>query len=212
MERFYSCTIYIDIETAGLGLGDPIIEVAAIAVETGTYRELDSIDIKLHFDMKRVTNFKALGINKFSADTWDKYALPQDVAAQKLDRFFKRYATVEKRAKNSGNSYTIAKLGGHASNAFDAPRIQHLFETHKLFFHPAMLRTLDTEQKARWFFEDNPGITPPENYQLGTLIDYLGLNNIANPDHTALADTRATVELARALAEFHRVTATSEAA
>lgn len=210
MNGYTDITIYFDIETAGLEIDAPIIEVAAVAVESATYREVSAIDMKIEFEMKNI-DYKALGINKFSAETWTKYAFPSEVAAQKLERFFSRYATVEKVSKKTGKSYTISKLAGHNSNAFDAPRIKNLFDKHELFFHPAMLRTLDTEQKARWFFEDNPGITQPENYKLGTLIKHLGITNV-DADHTALADTRATVELARSLAEFRQVTATAEAA
>lgn len=210
MENSYQRTIFFDIETAGLEMDAPIIEVAAIAVETGTYRVIDTIDMKIEFEMRYLTDYKALGINKFSAETWAKYALPGDVAAQKLDAFFRRYATEERISKKSGKPYYTARLGGHNSNAFDAPRIQRLFEKHDLFFHPGMLRTLDTEQAARWFFENNQGLQPPDNYQLGTLVKYLSLD--VDPNHTALADTFATVDLARALAELNRVSTTTQAA
>ena len=205
METNYHRTIFLDIETAGLAIDDPIIEVAAVAVESATYRVVDSIDMKIAFEMKYLTNFEALGVNKFSATEWAHYALPSEVAAKKLEIFFKKYATIEKAGKKSGKTYYIPQLAGHNSNAFDAPRVKHWFDKHECFFHPAMLRTLDTEQKARWFFADNPQLLPPENYQLGTLIQHLGLD--CNPDHTALADTLATVDLAQALAEATRFAA-----
>ena len=210
MKNSFHRTIYLDIETAGLDLEDPIIEVAAVAVESTTYHVVDSIDMKLAFETKHLSNFTALGINKFSAQKWEKYALPSDVAAKKLSLFFKRYATVEKTSRKSGKEYTIARLAGHNSNAFDAPRIKRLFDLHGLFFHPEMLRTLDTEQKARWFFADHPEIKPPANYKLSTLIEHLGID--CTPDHTALADTLATIDLAQALFEAHRLTAISQAA
>jgi len=202
MEQNFQRTIFIDIETAGLKLSDPIIEVAAVAVQSGTYRVIDSIDMKIEFEMKYLTNFKALGINKFSAETWAKYALPGKVAATKLALFFSRYATVEKQARKTGKPYTVAKLAGHHADSFDSPRLKHWFRQHRQFF-PALQRSLCTEQKARWFFEDNPGLEPPRNYQLGTLSKHLALEHM--PDHSALADTLATVDLARALAEFYRI-------
>jgi len=206
MEANYLRTIFLDIETAGLEIGDPIIEVAAVAVETGTYRVIDTIDMKIEFEMKDISNFKSLGINKFSAEAWAKYALPSKIAAEKLARFFSQYATIEKTSRQ-GKPYTIAKLAGHNANVFDTPRLKHWFQQHELFF-PAMLRTLCTEQKARWIFEDNPDLQPPANYQLGTLIEHLSLDR--HPDHTALADTLATVDLARQLAEFTRISFTPE--
>lgn len=198
MENHFHRTIFIDIETAGLDK-EPIIEVAAVAVESATYRVIDTIDMKLEFEMRYISSYKALGVNKFSAEEWGRYAIPRDVAARKLSLFFRRHATVEKVGKKSGKEYLIPKLAGHNSNAFDAPRIRDWFDEHDEFFHPAMLRTLDTEQKARWFFEDNPQVREPENYQLGTLIKHFGLPS--NPDHSALNDTLATVDLAHALAE-----------
>jgi len=206
MENNYHRTIYIDIETVGLKISDPIIEVAAVAVETGTYRVIDTIDMKIEFAMKEITNFKALGVNKFSAEEWTKYALPSKIAAEKMALFFSQYATIEKTSRK-GNPYTVAKLAGHNANVFDTPRLKHWFKKHELFF-PAMMRTLCTEQKARWVFEDNPDLQPPKNYQLGTLIEHLSLES--QPDHTALADTLATVDLARALAEFTRISCTTE--
>lgn len=206
MENNYHRTLYIDIETAGLEIGDPIIEVAAVAVETGTYRVIDTIDMKIEFEMKYITNFKALGVNKFSAEAWARYALPSKVAAEKLALFFSQYATIEKTSRK-GKPYMVAKLAGHNANVFDTPRLRHWFTKHELFF-PAMMRTLCTEQKARWVFEDNPDLQPPKDYKLGTLIEHLSLPS--QPNHTALADTLATVDLARELAEFTRITIATE--
>ena len=57
--------IFYDIETGGLHFDAPIIELAAIAVEAGTYRELDSIDMKIEFSTKDPhVSMEALGVSQ----------------------------------------------------------------------------------------------------------------------------------------------------
>ncbi|WP_168205254.1 3'-5' exonuclease [Bythopirellula goksoeyrii] len=209
MNNVASRTIYIDIESAGRARRAPIIELAAIAVESGSYRELDSIDMKLEFAMKEADP-RFLGVNKFSPTVWEKYALPERDAAAKLAAFLRRHATTERTSPKTGKPYLVAQLAGFNSNRFDIPRLEQLFQRHKLFF-PACRRSLCVMQKTQWFFEDNQALQPgPDNFSLAALADYFRL--ATQPDHTALSDVRATVELARLLAEFHRISATAAAA
>ena len=49
-----------------------------------------------------------------------------------------------------------------------------------------------------WLFEEDRTQTRPENFKLHTLCEYFG---VSRPDHTALRDIRATVELYRAMEE-----------
>jgi len=210
MENNYHRTIFVDVEPATEDPDGPLMEVAAVAVESATYRVIDTIDMKVEFEMRYLTDYKILGCNKFSAETWAKYALPEEVVAKKLAIFFNRYATVGKTSRKTGKDYYIPKLAGHNSSAFDAPRLKILFDKHGQFFHDEMLRTLDTQHKALWFFEDNPAVPQPDNYQLQTLTAYFGLAPF--DAHSALPDARASVDLAYVLAESHRITAESKVA
>ena len=48
MDAAQERTVYIDIETAGLEFWRPIIQIAAIAVDS-ELNELESIELKIHF-------------------------------------------------------------------------------------------------------------------------------------------------------------------
>lgn len=192
-------TVFVDIETGGLDSDSPIIEYAAVAVEAGTYREIDAIDCKVRFDMEKATA-EALGVNKFSPTAWEQYAIAEEDAATKLALFLKRHATVQKQGKKSKKPYHIAQLAAHNAE-FDLSRLDAWFRRLGMFF-PGTRRGLCTEQAARWFVENRQDLAPPYDYKLGTLAYYFSLPTL--PDHTALADTRTAVELARAIAERTR--------
>ena len=188
--------LFADIETGGTDIyRHPIIELAAIAVEAGTWRELDVFEAKVAFDVKDADPV-ALGINKFSPSVWKQYALPEHVVAEKFGAFCRTHATVQRTSKRTGREYWIAQLVGHNAEAFDGPFLREWYRRQRIFF-PATMRLLCTKQLAMWLFETNQGLTPPEDYKLATLCDYFGL---PVPDHTALRDIRATVALARHIA------------
>ena len=64
MEISKSRLVFVDIETAGLSHKAPIIELAAVAVESGSYQELDSLDIKVAFSTSDpAVNLESLGVN-----------------------------------------------------------------------------------------------------------------------------------------------------
>lgn len=208
--------IFFDIETGGLHFESPIIELAAIAVEAGTYQEIDTIDMKIEFSTKDPhVSMEALGVNKFSAEVWEKWSILKEDAAIKFAHFLREHAAVAKRS-SSGNEYTVAKLAGHNAQSFDSPLVLNWFKKHgpgnekgKDPFFPALRLTLDTVQLADWFFWTNPSLPQPENLKLETLAEYFGLSQ---PDHSALNDTRATVELARIISHYQRVGVMPQAA
>ena len=189
----------------GLTPHSPIIEYAAIAVQSGTYRELDSIDCKVEFDIDSA-DLKSLGVTKFSPTLWEQYAIPERDAATKLARFLKRHATIEKMGC-SGKPYRIAQLAAHHAE-FDILRLNAWFRRLDLFF-PASRSALCTEQLTRWYVEHRQELAPPYDYKLETLAYYFSLPT--TPDHTALADARTAVELARTIARRQRVRVPSAA-
>jgi DNA polymerase III epsilon subunit-like protein len=58
---------------------------------------------------------------------------------------------------------------------------------------------LCTKQRALWLFDEDKTLTPPANFQLGTLCEYFGVELPPENAHDALFDVRATVELYRAM-------------
>ena len=207
--------VFCDIEPAGPHRRAPIIEVAAIAVESGSYRELDSFDAKVQFDVNDpYVDVDALGVSKFSPTTWEQYALSPHIAARNFTAFLNRYAVRLPRPKGA-TPIRVAKLAAHNAD-FDNTRLRswcrrHLKKTKgKRPFYPGSYLALCTVQKADWFFQDNQGITPPENLKLATLADYFQLKH--RPDHKAINDVRATIELARTIAEFQRTGVVANAA
>lgn len=58
---------------------------------------------------------------------------------------------------------------------------------------------LCTVQRAQWFFQENDAVTAPADFKLGTLCEYFGISFMRSKPHDALHDTRATVELYRAI-------------
>lgn len=207
--------VYVDIETAGFHRKSPIIEVAAIAVAAGTYRELDSLDVKVQFSMNDpYVDLDALAINKFSPAIWERYAVPPARAAKNFAAFLRRHATDEYQTRE-GATFRVAKLAAHNAE-FDNTRLRswsrrHLPRRHrKSSFYPGSSLALCTVQKAEWFFRDNQGLEPPKNLKLATLAEYFRLEH--QPDHSALNDVRATIELAKTIAELQRIGVVANAA
>lgn len=198
--------IFVDIETAGIGPKAPIIELAAVAVESGSFCELDALEMKVAFEMKDASP-RSLGVTKFSPSAWQRYALPPEDAAAKLAVFLHRHATKQVLSKKPPMSHRVARLAGYHAD-FDAVRLRD-WATRLGVYLPMRRRTLCVLQRTLWFFEENQGLTPPDDYQLATVAEHLGL--AAKPTHRALDDVRATVELARRLAEYNRITNTRAA-
>ncbi|MCA1625996.1 MAG: hypothetical protein LC778_19810 [Acidobacteria bacterium] len=65
--------VYFDFETAGLTDNHPNIQLAAIAVDSDTFEELDSFEAKIQFDESKADP-EALKINHYSRDVWEREA------------------------------------------------------------------------------------------------------------------------------------------
>ncbi len=64
-------------------------------------------------------------------------------------------------------------------------------------------------QLAMWFIEQRQELDPPYDYSLETLAYYFSL--ASTPDHTAIADARTAVELARVISSHQTRRLTSAA-
>ena len=199
---------FIDIETGGLEFTRPIIQIAAIAVDTN-FQERERIEVKVAFDFRKA-HPNALPFSKFKPKVWKREAIPPMAAAHVFAAFLRRHATFEMKSRESHN-YRIAQLAGHNAERFDGPFIHEWYRRLGIFC-PARYMTLCTKQRALWLFEENKSLTPPVDFKLGTLCEYFGVPLSPEEAHDALADVRATVELYRALVSADTDALQSEAA
>lgn len=186
--------VFFDLETGGLDRDrHPIIQLAAIAVETKTWTELETLELLIQFD-PATADQKALEINHYDAERWKREGVDAKEAMERLSLMLKRHSVIPMKSQR-GNQYLVAKLAGHNAATFDGP---FLFAWYKRAgeFLPADPRVLCTMQLAGWdaAFRD----PAPKSLKLADCCAHMGVEMAKA--HDALSDVRATVALARALA------------
>lgn len=187
--------VFFDLETGGLDPDQhPIIEIAAIAVDAASFRELDTLLLEIQFNPQEC-NARSLG-KKYCTPTWGMSALPPVAAAHLLAAFLKRHATHRVYSSRTRKHFQLARLVAHNGEQFDGPFLHGWFRRLGIYC-PAAKMCLCTKQKALWFFQENPSLAVPKNYKLGTLCDYFATKT--RPTHHALADIEATIELYQTL-------------
>ena len=195
MNRVDDRIVFFDLETGGLDpLRHPIIQIALLAVDGG-WREVEALEMKLHFDLATADQ-DALKVNGWDAGVWEREATAGALARDLTARFFRNHATMEKTSAR-GKSYTVARLAGHNVERFDCPFLVQWFKTAGEFCPAACFEPLDTVSLARWASFVAP--TQPKDHKLGSVCAWLGIEH--QEAHDALGDVRATVQVARALAE-----------
>lgn len=170
---------------------NPIIQIAAIAVDELTFAEIEVYEQKIVFPTDHADP-EALGMNSYEERVWKKEAVSEIEARLAFDAFLRRHASVRKVSRR-GEPYQVASLAGHNAAAFDLPFLRAWFERAGLFL-PAAFQVLDTMTLARIY----TGVTGRtfDNYKLSTICETLG---VAPGTHDALADVRATIDIAREL-------------
>lgn len=186
--------VFADIETAGLEVWRPIIQIAAIAVND-TLDELESFEAKIRFS-RRFADPKALRKPHYSAARWRQDAQPARVVAEQLAQFLGRHASVE-IVSLAGRPFRVAQLVAHNA-PFDGPFLQAWFSRLGMFF-PGHFRMFCTLQRALWLFHEDKSLRPPQDFQLTTLCEYFDVRLRPDEAHDALADVRATAELYRVM-------------
>lgn len=188
-------TVYFDLETGGVEPESPDIQIAAVAVEDGSWRELETYEAKLQFDAKAASP-EALKLNHYDAAVWQASAVLPSNAVAGFRAFLDRHKSQAMTSKRTGRPFRVARLAGHNAASFDMPRLQRLFHRYQVFL-PADMRVRDTMQLALWYFDSSGYVVKPENYKLETLCRYFGIET--GGAHDALADVRMTVAVARTL-------------
>jgi DNA polymerase III epsilon subunit-like protein len=192
--------VFVDIETGGLELTRPIIQIAAIAIDAD-FQERETIELKIAFDRTKADP-ASLPYGKYNPHVWRREALSPRYAARKFAAFLRRHATFSMISRE-GRSYRLAQLAGHNAERFDSPFI-HAWYRRQQVFCPARYMTLCTKQKALWLFEEDKSLTPPADFKLGTLCQYFDVWLRKEDAHDALVDVRATVKLYQAMCEHQR--------
>ena len=184
--------VFIDLETGGASPWRPIMQLAAIAVDA-SLREQETIEIKLRFDRRKVRR-NCLHKRHYSTAVWAREAISEADAGEKFAAFLRRHATLDMLTVDR-RPYQVAQLVAHHAE-FDAPFLAAWFARIGRFL-PAHPRVLCTHQRALWLFHEDKSLSPPADYQLGTLCQYFGVRLKNHEAHEALADVRATVALYR---------------
>ena len=195
--------VFVDLETGGLEPETrPVIQIAAIAVESSSLRELQTIELKIKFNKKHVSP-NALNKNSYDPVVWEQEALKPKDAANQFASFLRIHSTID-MTSSQRSPYQIAQLVAHNA-PFDGPFI-HTWYRKLGIFCPARYQLLCTLQRALWYFDEHKTETPPANFQLGTLCQYFGVPFRDEHAHDALADIRATASLYRAITRADRRT------
>lgn len=180
--------VFFDLETGGLELRHPVIQLAAIALED--FAEVATFEAKIRFDEK-VADPEALKLNSYDAETWRRESRPEGLVVNEFSAFLRAHSHCEMISKRTGRPYMVARLAGHNAAAFDAPRLQAMFKRHSAFL-PAAYQVMDTLQLALWFTGGARA-----SYRLADLCTEYGIS--AAGAHDALADVRMCAQLARVL-------------
>lgn len=186
--------VFLDLETAGPDpKRHPIIQLAAIAIDSDTLTELASVEIKIRFDEKKANKY-SLRKHAYSRRTWEQEGRPETEAAAEFAAFLRRFASVS-TIGSGGHEFHLAQLAAHNAG-FDGSFLHAWY--HRLgVFCPARFQILCTLQRAQWHFFEHPAADPPVDYKLRTLCKYFGLP--LTDAHDALGDVTATVRLYRAI-------------
>ena len=177
--------VFVDVETGGLDPRNyPLIQVAAVAVNED-FQELETIEVKLRFE-ESAADRKALAINGYSREVWDREAVMAYDARDRVGDFLARHST----ASTVG---TRARLAGH-NVAFDIGFLDMLWSGLPRPWHRHALCTVSL---ALWHYAGRPAAERPPSYSLQALVSHLGIQQARA--HEALSDARASLDIARRL-------------
>jgi DNA polymerase III epsilon subunit-like protein len=180
-----SVIVTFDFETGGILPDHPSIQLAAVAWDNGV--ELGAFEQKIAFT-EADADPTALAMNHYTAQAWVD-AKPPVVVAAKFAAWLKPYCAVKKTSK-AGSDYYVARLAGYNAAAFDAPRLRDLFGA---LFLPGEYPVRDVLQRAIFYFDEHPDVTPPANLKLATVCQFFNIDTTGA--HDALTDSRLCAEL-----------------
>jgi len=188
-------TVHFDFETGGVEPKHPSIQLAAVAWDGGL--ELGHFEQKIAFN-EADADPAALAMNHYDKSAWTEAKSP-GIVASRFAAWLRPFSTTQKLSK-AGKPYTVARLAGYNAAAFDMPRLRELFGMQ---FCPADYPVRDVLQRAVFYFDEHPDVTPPANMKLTTVAAFFGID--ITGAHDALSDARMCAEL------HHKLTLRSHA-
>lgn len=191
-------TTFYDLETGGLKVGDPIIQIAAVTVEHAgaALKEVDSFECKIVVDRTKCDP-KALEINHFNPERWTD-AITEVQAVAEFSTYLKEHADVDMISSRSGRPYKVAAVGGYNITGFDTERLSHLFAKMNRSFLPIRFSgQLDVLQGAVWYFARHRDLKGPKNYSQVEVGRYFGFDT--EGAHDAMVDVRLCIKIAECL-------------
>lgn len=166
---------FIDIETTGFKVGyHDIIEVAVVLADPAKdYEVVDELELKIKPERIENADPQALRINGYNEAEW--------MFAYSLEQAMKMLADKVENTVMVAHNIT-----------FDWTFLEHAFR--EVGIEPKFYRKLDSFSIAYAKFSNEPTVN---KFSLKALAEYYGLTN--EKAHTALADTRVTVDIFREL-------------
>jgi len=131
--------VFVDLETAGLEPWRPIIQIAAIVVDSNL-RELERFEAKLQFE-KKFANPMSLRKASYSPKRWREEAQPARVVMEQFTELLRRHATVD-QVSSKRRVFQVAQLVAH-NGAFDGAFLRAWYDRFGEFL-PASPRVLCT--------------------------------------------------------------------
>ena len=188
-------SVVFDLETGGLLLDSPILQIAAVAVDEG-WDEITSFEQKVIVDPSKCDP-AALKINHWDEDVWKAEGLPLSTALTRFSNFTHRFADIPVVSK-AGRTYHVTQLVGYNSAVFDMPMIRQAFDIEGIFLgaHP---RCLDVLQLVMWYFHFQRDWQ--QKLTLKMAASLLGFRPEESELHSALYDVRTTIKIVK---EIHR--------
>lgn len=181
--------VFFDLETSGL---DPerheIIQIAAIAVQRGDFRELERYETYVAFDLDKA-DAAALEVNGYKPELWAG-APSQAQACTEFGAFLRGHADLQMTSK-AGKPYRVCQVAGY-NVGFDCGFLGATFRRQGEFCPADLYRGLDVMQLALWQIQN--GSVP--DYRLGTVAAWV-LGTAPQGLHDARADIEYTLRLAR---------------
>jgi DNA polymerase III epsilon subunit-like protein len=184
--------VYFDLETGGLEVTSPIIQIAAVAVRPNGCGTAD-FECKLNFD-RAAADPEALAINHYDPEVWSREQVPVLTGLTNFARWIQAWRTISMVSKRNGRPYMVTRLAGYNAAVFDMPMLMLACKTAGVFL-PAHPVPLDVMQLALWHFQGYK--KRPESFKLADVCKFCGV--ALEGAHDALADVRATAALAAAL-------------
>ena len=114
--------------------------------------------------------------------------MPQKRAIRVFSDFLRKHSDVKRTGKKSGKAFFCCRTAGHNIKNFNDPFVRAFFKRMDIFCPMDFMEGYDTIQLALWEFGLKRIGAVPENYQLGTLCNKLGVP-LENA-HDALSDIR----------------------